>query len=302
MIFLGTTFCGGKYTFDYTPTYINNINSILLQNGIFDELFITKNIVYSYTIDIPQTWDFDTILHALFNGNLHGGNVEYTADQVSSIRVKRREKGTYEWITLFDVPINTRDDFTFERIDKYARSEVEYEYALIPVMNLTEGNLNINTIKSTFDGIYIIEKDTSFGTVLDINYGVQRNQESKAITTLGSKYPYVISNGNSNYDAINLSATFIEYDEINKVWKTKREGFDYRKRLTDFFTNGKVKILKMPHTGEIWMVKVNDAITNQSAGHLEKITTAVNFTEVGDVNSSNDLYDNNFINVNIEGS
>jgi len=98
------------------PKQFNGMN-VKLENGAFDELAFSTNIV-RFGQPIVNTWESDTILHAKFDNNLRGGNLAYRADTVSMVRVKRREQGeSMEWITIKEVPVTKIEDFTFTYID-----------------------------------------------------------------------------------------------------------------------------------------------------------------------------------------
>ena len=62
-------FCGDNHSFNYTPTNVSNINSINIYNGVFDELYVTKNTNIEF-IESSKFWDFSTILYAQFQGTL----------------------------------------------------------------------------------------------------------------------------------------------------------------------------------------------------------------------------------------
>lgn len=300
MVFLGRTFCAARNTLDFTATAINNINFLLLQNAIFDEIHITKDISFIDNQIISDDWNYDTTIHAKFNGNLHGGNVDYSAEQVSHIRIKRRLKGAYDWITFYEIPIRGYQDFLFERFEGLAAKK-EYEYALVPVMSGVEGNININSIVSDFEGVYLVEKDKAFGTILDVSFGAtQRNKPTSTVVTLGNKYPFIVSNGETGYYSGSLSANFTEYDEVNCRWKIA-ENYEYRERLNEFLSNGKPKLLKSDN-GLSRIIKIVDAVSSEENGHPDNVLTTLNYIEVGSVNSSNDLCNSNLIDVNVEGS
>lgn len=299
MIFLGMTFGAGAHTLDYTPTHLNNVNSLTLKNGVFDDLFITQNTNQSYSTSISKEWDFDTILHAEFNGDLLAGNVDFTAEQVSDVRIKRRKKDTFDWLTLFQIPITSHESFQFERFDPYTQSGVEYEYALVPVLNGTEGNFNINNVKSEFPGLFIVEKEQRFDTILETAISTQKNRPSAIVNTLGRKYPYVILNGENNYYSGNVSAIFIEKDIERCYWRIK-DGYNYRKNLLEFLCNGKPKILKY-YDGRIWMISIVDNPTEAVDSHEDAPTTSFSWAEIGNCESSIDLYTYGFIDVNLEG-
>ena len=120
-----------------------------------------------------------------------------------------------------------------------------------------------------------------------LNY--QRNRNASTVTTLGSKYPFVINNGLTNYYSGSIQATFIMMDEDNVL---DTEGVrEYRNNLDDFLTNGMAKLIKT-NEGNMYMVAMNESISHND--------TSFNQTEIGDAYSVGDLYDNNFINTEVD--
>lgn len=295
MIFLGRTFCGARNTIDCTPTDVANINLATIKNGIYDEIYISKNTDRDYTTAIPTLWDFDTLLYATFQNNLNGGNVGFILAQVSSIKINRRVKNTFEWITLYEIPISTVDDLYFERFDKYAQSSVEYEYSLVPVINGVDGSANLNTVLSKFEGVFIIEKERAFKTILDVEIQSQKNRPNSVVNTIDRKFPFVVSNGSNNYYSGSTSGVFIELDYNTCQFKTK-EGRQYREYLMEFLQNGKPKILKHGD-GRMWLVSIIDNPSESDSEHPDKAVTVFNWAEIGDCKSGRDLYDNNLIDV-----
>lgn len=296
MIFCGRSFCGARDTLDYTSTSIPNIKVVKLQNGIFDDLYITKNVNMKYTNQIQSEWDFDTILYAKFENNLLAGNVNFAIEQVDSVVIKRQVVGTGNWITLFQIPIQSIEDFNFSRLDKYARSNIEYEYALIPVLNGSEGEMNINSIFSEFDGVFIMEKDITYGTIIDISMSTSKNRPSSTVNTIDSKYPYVVTNGNNNYYSGTTSAVFIRATTNTYDWNFY-DSWQYREDLMDFLCNGKPKLLKH-FDGRMYIIAIVDNPTQDESTSNFYPVTSFNWVEIGNAESSQDLYDNNLIDYN----
>lgn len=300
MIFCGFGIVGMNHSGDYVATDIANITFVKLTKAVFDEILISKNVTNEYSNIIEQAWDFDTILHALFDGNLHAGNVDFTVEQVSKIRIKRRKKNSYDWITLFEVPIEKVEDFDFERIDRYARSNQEYEYALVPVIGNAEGNLNINSIYSEFEGIYLVEKNLGYGSAIETSISTQKNRPTTVVNTLGRRTPYVITNGKNNYYSGQVSAIYVNQNPDTCEMETE-SGWQYREAIMEFLCDGKPKILKSDD-GRIWMVNVVGSPSESENPHPLYPTTSFEWVEIGDIESSTMLYENNFIDVNVEGS
>lgn len=295
ILFLGRTFCGSRNSLDYTATSLNNINHVIIKEGIYDDLYITKNIDTEMSIPYQEKeWDFDTILNAHFNGDLEAGNISIVLEQVSSMKLKRRQIGTNSWVTLYEFPIYDEDDINFSYIDKYVKAKVEYEYAIIPIINNNEGNYNINNIKTWFDGIFIVDKKNNYSTRLNIDISTQKNKPTTVVNTLGRKYPFVIQNGENNYYSGSVTAEF--YKNKNNCDFDIENSYIYREEFMDFLYNGKPKLLKNDD-GRMWMISVIDSSPENKDTHPDKISTSFNFTEIGDSNSQIDLYSNNFIDV-----
>lgn len=294
-----------------TPTKINDIDLVVMTNGIYDELYATKSTsAYSKETPAQSDWDFNTILHAFFSGDLHAGNVKYTAAEVDCLRIKRRKKGTLEWITLFEITVDSADDFHFERFDQYARSHTDYEYALIPVIyhieggEDVEGNLNISEVHSVFDDVFISERDTTYHAATELNWSVTKNHPSLVVAPINRKHPFVFGNGNSNYYSGTLSGIWVELDKLctysnymswddawSEVWN---HGWEYREGLMEFLCNGRPKILKLPD-GRMWLITITDSPTETVSLHYQTPTTSFNWTETDDCESGKALYENNFI-------
>lgn len=296
ILFLGNSFFSGKFAADPTAVQIDNINIVSLYNGIFDDLLVSRNINQDLAI---KEFDIDTIMHAAFNGTIFAGNVEFSASSVSSFLVKRRIKGSFDdWLPLFQVPVQGNPDkFKFERYDKYPASQTNYEYCVIPVLNGIEGNYNINSIFVEFDGIFIVSKDKVFGSIMDNEFQPKRNKPSAIVNTIESKYPFFVSHSKNNYYTGSVSATFMEFDYETCQWKLEH-GYEYRKKLLDYLLDGDTKILKIGETGETFLIMVNET-SEERLKDTDKVTTTFQFTEVGDSKSVWDLYDNNFLDNNI---
>lgn len=294
-----------------TPTDVDGMDLMVLTNAVYDEVYATKNtLAYEKATPTQKMWDFNTIMHAFFSGDLHAGNVKYTAAEVDYLRIKRRKKGTYDWVIMFEVPIEKADDFKFERFDKYARSHTDYEYALVPVIyhieggEDVEGNLNISNVHSVFDDVFISEKDLTFHACAEINWNIAKNHPNLVVAPIHRKHPYVFGNGNTNYYTGSLSGVWAELEKAcnyssftswNDAWDRMWTGsWEYRHNLMEFLCNGKPKILKMPD-GRMWLVCITGSPTETVSLHFYAPTTSFEWTETDDCDSGKALYENNLI-------
>ena len=296
MVFCGGTFCGAMKTLDYTPSNVNNIQSIKVENGIYDRLYIDTNVSKDCTTDIPEEWEYSTVFDAHFDGSLSAGNVNFILNEVNSLLIKREEDGTGKWITLFEVPITTEEDFAFVKLDKTVRANTKYNYALVPVVAGQEGELNISSIVCEFEGIFVMEKDVTYHAVANITMTMQRNRPTAVVNTIDRKYPYVVTNGNNNYMSGTTSAVFIKtvLDDYDWQWY---DSYKYRDDLYDFLCNGKPKVLKH-FDGKAYLVSIIDSPTQNEATSNYFPVSTFNWVEIGDIENTDDLYNNNIIDYN----
>lgn len=295
MIFLGYDFLRDKYCWQPTPTDFTNINNIRIENGIYDHMNITKDVDFNYTTELPGKWNLQTQFDADFNGTITAGNVDYILAQISSIKVKRRVKGTFDWITLFTVPISKVSDVDFVKYDYIAKNNETYEYAIVPVIGNTEGEYSINSIKSEFYGIFITDNKSSYKFLEGALYsGNERSNQTGIFEPYGSKYPVVIKNGALSYDKGTLTGTVITFDANQEL---DREGTIERlKAIENFLTEPTGKILK-DFNGNIWLVSITDNIpvTYYSEVGMGFAQVSFNWNEIGSATDSSDLYYNNLI-------
>ena len=295
MIFLGYDFLRDKYCWQPTPTDFTNINNIRIENGIYDHMNITKDVDFDYTTELPGKWNLQTQFDADFNGTITAGNVDYILAQISSIKVKRRVKGTFDWMTLFTVPISKVSDVDFVRYDYIAKNNETYEYAIVPVIGNTEGEYSINSVKSEFYGIFITDNKSSYKFLEGASYsGNERSNQTGIFEPYGSKYPVVIKNGALSYDKGTLTGTVITFDANQEL---DREGTIERlKAIENFLTEPTGKILK-DFNGNIWLVSVTDNIpvTYYSEVGMGFAQVSFNWNEIGSATDSGDLYYNNLI-------
>lgn len=295
MIFLGYDFLRDKYCWQPTPTDFTNINNIRIKNGIYDHMNITKDVDFDYTTELPGKWNLQTQFDADFNGTITAGNIDYILAQINSIKVKRRVKGTFDWITLFTVPISKVSDVDFVRYDYIAKNNETYEYAIVPVIGNTEGEYSINSIKSEFYGIFITDNKSSYKFLEGASYsGNERSNQTGIFEPYGSKYPVVIKNGALSYDKGTLTGTVITFDANQEL---DREGTIERlKAIENFLTEPTGKILK-DFNGNIWLVSITDNIpvTYYSEVGMGFAQVSFNWNEIGSATDSGDLYYNNLI-------
>ena len=294
--FLGYDFFSGPNALRSAPGEASNITSTKLTNAIYDNFDITRDVTLFGEKDFSQ-WTYDTILNADFNNNIFGGNLQYLIDQISGVKIKRRAKGEFDWLSLKYIPVNDVEDLNFVFNDFLNAYGTEYEYTLVPVVNDIEGDYIINSIMSKFNGVFIGDAKQAFNFLYDVQFSSNaRNQQVGTFQPLGNKYPIIVANGVLSYESGSVSASVLndDYEETGEVKKT--EIVKKKNAIKDFLTNKKPKILK-DWNGNIWLVMITDSIQveyRQGSG-MAIPQVSFNWNEIGDSTNKFDLYKSGLI-------
>lgn len=291
MMFVGTSVFGT----DIIKTNLeDNINTIDVLNCMANDLYVTSNINHNYL----TTWDINTVFWATFQGNLLAGNILIPITSISAMRIKVREYGDTLWRTIYEYEINSEEDFNFAKTHYYLKgNKTKYEVAIVPVLNDTEANYITNTVISDFDGCYLCTQAKQYHAFINLSLEVTTNQNKEFISTLGRKKPFAISNGISQYDTISMSASFVPMNECQLDFEN---AVSYRQEINKFLLENQVMILK-DDKGHRWMVSVGSSIPQAVDGHPDNIIYNLEFTEVGDVDSTTELYNAGLSEVDVEG-
>lgn len=297
MFICGSNFVGGALACALTPTGIENINYVELKNGIYDDLYITKNVDSELNGEFPTEWDFDTILWAKFNNTTNAGNVDWDLDNISHIVLKSRTEGNYKWKTIVVEEIRSADDFDGFKInypDYFVASGQSVEYALVPVSYGLEGNYAIVKTISQFSKMFLIEGNIVWGTEITDGYcDTTRNIPSANVELLNRKYPIFVRNTIANYDTGTCKGSYVPLDEdsceLAYDSDSDYERIRYQRDFMDFICDSIPKILKLPD-GRLWLIQVTPNPTDTANQQYNDRDISWSWVEIGDVNSEEDLY------------
>ena len=299
MIGLGIGFFCYNNSVSITPTDVSNIDYVELSNGKFDTLYISFESVTVASSVIPTEWDTNTIMIAEFNNTTIAGNIEFSTTTVSDILIKKRERNTFDWHTIMAKKIETVDDFNISGVDYYSKIG-DYQYALVPALNGIEGNYNMKDISSDFDGIYIVNKNASYGTPITSGItSLKKNDSGFYIKKRNSKYPQKARTSSINYYSGSVSGLFAKFNE-----STCSFDFDnlesFRTEIMEFLTDDTVKVLKTIDK-DARMISVDaESVVATMDSNRNNVYISFNFSEVGDVNSEKSMYYNNLTDVSEE--
>lgn len=294
MFMCGCNFVGGELACALTPTGIENINYVELKNGIYDDLYITKDTEFELSPDYEMRWDFNTILWAKFNNNTHAGNVDWSMETTSHLVLKSRTEGNFKWKTLVVKQVHELGDFEINHPDYFVASGQPVEYAIVPVFYGCEGTYSSTSVISKFSKMFIIEDETVWGTEITDGYcDTTRNIPSSNVELLDRRYPIFVRNTIANYDTGNCKGSFVpldedscefEYDSEQDYWRIK-----YQREFMDFICDSIPKILKLPD-GRLWLIQVTPNPTDTANQQYNDREHTWSWVEIGDVDSEEDLY------------
>ena len=294
---VGYNFCADGNALDPTPTNINDITFTKVQNGIFDHFNVSQDTSFDYSSIIPTDWDTDTWMNASFAGNTSAGNVAQVATGVTSIRVKRRIKGTFDWITIREIPVAKPEDLSFVITDNLNAYNVEYEYAYVPMMEDVEGNYIVESILSKFEGVFICDIDTVFKFYAGVEYDTNDAiQQVGVFQPYNRKYPIVVSNSIMQYQTGSIGGWVLPEDYEDTHVFDRSKIVKEKEVLLNFLMNKKPKILK-DMNGNNWLVYFtgNPSVTYDNNYGQGMLKVSAKWTEVGDPNDKTDLYENGLI-------
>ena len=294
---VGYNFCADGNALDPMPTNINDITFTKVQNGIFDHFNVSRDTSFDYSSIIPTDWDVNTLMNASFAGNASAGNVAQVASGVTSVRVKRRIKGTFNWITIREIPVTKPEDLSFVITDNLNAYNVEYEYAYVPMMEDVEGNYIVESILSKFEGVFICDIDTVFkfyaGVEYDSNDAIQ---QVGVFQPYNRKYPIIVSNSIMQYQTGGVGGWVLPEDYEDTHVFDRSKIVKEKEALLNFLMNKKPKILK-DMNGNNWLVYFadNPSVVYDNNYGQGMLKVSAKWTEVGDPNDKNDLYENGLI-------
>lgn len=295
------SFCGYNFVKDMDAlnsflSLESDVTNSQLENGIYDYLDISKDVKTSYNIEEPS-WSYDTILDCDFNGNIAGGNVSYTLEQLSSIQIKRRlydPSNLVNWTVLGDIEVVNEGSIGFTMTDNLMPNGYTIEYAIVPIINGAEGLYITDNVESKFNGVYICDLDTMFKLYANVEYGdIINNQSIGVVETIGSQYPTIIRNNKIDYKKGSVKGKLLgaNFETTRKI--NRNDVVAQINNYEKFLKNGKAKIIK-DWNGNVWLITVVGAPTTTYDSNYGMGIASTNFewVEQGKYSNQEDLYIN----------
>ena len=300
MYFMNYNFMSDKNIIDPASSYIPYANGVQITNAIFDHLNVTNNGLQVYNTDIPDEWDTYTIMDTNFEGNINAGNFDYSTRDLAGVKIKRRVKGTFAWLTLYDIALIDPNDLSFTKYDLLNQHGITYEYAFVPYLqDGTECAYIIKEIESKLDGVYLCSNNSIARFYGGLSYGTGSVANKTGIfEPIGSKYPVVVANANTQYYSGSLQSVAMSYNQLMNDKFDRVEISSYIKILADFITDKNTKVLK-DWNGNLWLVAIvdNPQISYDNNVGMGKADVSFNFVEIGSASDQVTLEEHGFINI-----
>lgn len=300
MYFMGYNFMTDSNIIDPAPARVPIINGAQLSNAIFDHFNLLNSGTQEYSTEIPTEWTTNTILDADFNGNLNAGNVDYSTEELAGVYIKRRIKGTFAWLTLYDIAMENAEYLAFTKYDLLNQHGVTYEYAFVPYLkDNTECAYIIKEVESSLDGVFMCSPDAIVKFYGGLSYGsASVANKTGVFEPLGSKYPVVVANANTQYYKGSLNSVAMSFSQLMNDTFDRVSNTVYLSALANFVTNKTTKLLK-DWNGNIWLVAVLDdaniAYDNNVGMGLGNVSFS--FVEIGSAQDQGTLQSHGFINI-----
>lgn len=196
------------------------------------------------------------------NDPIHAGvefnstaNVQSIGD-VDSIEISRKAHSSSGSFTLLNkIIVSSIDDLSFNLIDILVLSGKSYDYNV----DIKSGDSVVefqvfSNIKCKFEGLFIGDYNHAYVAGSNFSTEFTKNKLAETVTTLASRYPYVISNSEVNYCSGTSSGLFLELadDKRSFIPDTYHE---YTNGILEFLMDNGEKILKT-HDGLGWLVAI----------------------------------------------
>lgn len=301
-----------NYILNYDFTGLLNHTSyyIVLTITTTEGMVVTDTSnMFLVSVDAPVL-DKATVINDSCNGYISvTSNLSSSySSNINRILVKRKDAYDIaaKWLTLFSIPITQASDMNFTVIDFYNQYGKTYQYALVPVIIQEQSGVEVeieggytvsSNVLSTFDDVFIVDNTGSQKLKEGVGYNdVVTNQDVGVIPVIGNRYPVVVTNSKIQYHTGAIFGQILPSDyytthNLNRVKMAER-----RKIIEEFLTNKSPKILK-DWNGNMWLVMFTDNVSVSFTNEwgMGMGTFSGTWTEIGDVNSQEDLENSGLI-------
>lgn len=269
-----------------TAVPIQKIDELKINEGVYDEVYLTLEGETTPVNEKPTYWDIKDIIDAKFQDNLEAGAIAGGGYVVTKIQIYRRRIDTQgDWILIGESSYET-DYNLYSFVDRFAENGATYEYAIAPMSDYIVGDITVsNQIKVDYDGIYISDIHHNYQLEYDVEIQeIKSNTNHNVLQPINSRYPIVTFSA-TNYRT--GSATFLpmskELEDNGGSYINGNTERANRENVVDFLNSPNAKILRRDN-GSSMIVVTHDVSETSKGGNLINISNVTfGFTEIGDL-------------------
>ena len=287
---IGYDFFGSRENLCFdTAIPTSQLDSVIMNTGVYDELFISLDTAIARTNNRPEGWFLKNIMHAKFENDLESGSLDADGHKITKIQIYRRilGDGASGWVLVGEFEYKT-DFNVYSFVDVTAESGRYYEYSIVPVAGNVIGEKTISDpTYISYNGVFISDKENNYKIQFDFeSKDTEYNKNFSSMTPLNGEFPIVVY-GNQDYRTGSISFLPLSETQI-KSGGTKVDGKEerlIRDKVTSFLNNGKSKVLRNDN-GDIMIMATSNVKSSPKSNALMDIqSVSFDYTELGEVHS-----------------
>lgn len=281
--FFGNEFHGNIWD---TAIPIQKIDEIQINEGVYDEVYLTLDGNVKPTNEKPTYWDIKDVIDAKFQDNLEAGTITGGGYAVTKIQIYRRRIDTQsDWILIGESDYSL-DYNLYSFVDRFAENGATYEYAIAPISSDIVGDITIsNKITVNYDGIYVSDIHHNYQLEYDVEFQeIKSNTVPNVLQPINSRYPIVTFSA-TNYKTGSVSFLPISNELAENGGSELKPNVERATRdsIISFLNNPNAKIIRQDN-GSSMIVVTHDVTETPKTGNLISISNvSFSFTEIGDL-------------------
>lgn len=126
----------------------------------------------------------------------------------------------YKWEEIVRIPIKNIKDAIY--YDYFIENGDYYRYAIQPIYgDGRKGDItHYEDVVSTYDGMWILgQNDLQFSFIYNgLITNISKQKKMEQVNTIGSKYPYFVSNNNQDYRTFNFSGILTSHQDVENIF------------------------------------------------------------------------------------
>lgn len=198
-----------------------------------------------------------------------------------TVKITRKNHNDGKKYDLADMLVLSASDLNFEVFDMLVLSGHVYDYNIVVSVGGSQvDNIYLSDIKCEFHGLFVGNSQEYYIAQTNFKTETKQNMAVEYVTTLSGKYPFRVSNSNTNYTTGTSVGLFLELT-TDKKSVVPDDYHAYSNRVLDFLCDGTSKILKT-HDGQGWYVSIDEEPAKVYSEFMGMNALQFSWTEIGE--------------------